>query len=281
MIAVDDNSRGYNTTSHTFAVVPSSDMMSICYYSDSYNPDATSSEGLTNFTGQKSIFAYRTLMAFSVCPPNNCSTPVLRDPIIRSRNTTLRWRNTGSSYRVGYRLAASSSWISDNIEVTDTFYTINSLYPNTDYVYHVRQYCDTNGVSNWVEGEFNSSNVPCLVPMNLHVQSVTNNKVKLAWTPDENNIGYKVHLFNTYFDQAESDWKYACKGTRMNVKGSIRVRAVERKVCCPECGCMEDVTYRILEVVASGVGYTSDWNQPERSEKIPEIIVRDGLEEDE
>ena len=201
VIAVDDNSRGYNTTSHTFAVVPSSDMMSICYYSDSYNPDATSSEGLTNFTGQKSIFAYRTLMAFSVCPPNNCSTPVLRDPIIRSRNTTLRWRNTGSSYRVGYRLAASSSWISDNIEVTDTFYTINSLYPNTDYVYHVRQYCDTNGVSNWVEGEFNSSNVPCLVPMNLHVQSVTNNKVKLAWTPDENNIGYKVHLFNTYFDQ--------------------------------------------------------------------------------
>lgn len=88
-------------------------------------------------------------------------------------------------------------------------------------------------------------------------------------------------VVNTYFDQAESDWKYACKGTRMNVKGSIRVRAVERKVCCPECGCMEDVTYRILEVVASGVGYTSDWNQPERVEKKPEIIVRDGLEEDE
>ena len=87
-------------------------------------------------------------------------------------------------------------------------------------------------------------------------------------------------VVNTYFDQAESDWKYACRGTRMNVKGSIRVRAVERKVCCPECGYMEDVTYRILEVVASGVGYTSDWNQPEKRENGPEIIVRDGMGEE-
>ena len=90
-----------------------------------------------------------------------------------------------------------------------------------------------------------------------------------------------VNLSRMHYDQAENDWKYACRGTRMNVKGSIRVRAVERKVCCPECGYMEDVTYRILEVVASGVGYTSDWNQPEKRENGPEIIVRDGMGEEE
>ncbi|MBR3412348.1 MAG: fibronectin type III domain-containing protein [Bacteroidales bacterium] len=220
VIAVDDNSSGLNTTSHTFSVVPSSDIMSLCFYSDTYNPDATSSAGLTNFIGSKNSYAYRALMSFSVCPPNNCSTPVLRDPIVRSRNTTLRWRNTGSSYRVGYRLANSSSWISDNIATTDTFYTINSLYVNTDYVYHVRQYCDTNGVSNWVEGEFNSSDVPCLIPMDLRVQSVTNNRVKLVWSPEENNIGYRVHLFNTYFDQTIS--AYLASATFSNLTSNTR-----------------------------------------------------------
>ncbi len=220
VIAVDDNSSGLNTTSHTFSVVPSSDIMSLCFYSDTYNPDATSSAGLTNFIGSKNSYAYRALMSFSICPPNNCSTPVLRDPIVRSRNTTLRWRNTGSSYRVGYRLANSSSWISDNIATTDTFYTINSLYVNTDYVYHVRQYCDTNGVSNWVEGEFNSSDVPCLIPMDLRVQSVTNNRVKLVWSPEENNIGYRVHLFNTYFDQTIS--AYLASATFSNLTSNTR-----------------------------------------------------------
>ena len=229
VIAVDDNSNGVNNTSYTFAVVPSSAQMAISYYSDYENPDATSSEALGSYSGVKSIYAYRPLMVLSMCPPNNCPAPILRDPIVRSNNTTLRWRNTGSSYRVGYRLAGNSSWISDNIATTDTFYTINSLYPRTDYVYHVRQYCDTNGVSNWVQGEFNSSNVPCLIPMNLHVQSLTNNRVKLAWTPEENNIGYRVHVFNTYFDQTVS--AYLASSTISGLTSNTRYYAAVQANC--------------------------------------------------
>lgn len=88
-------------------------------------------------------------------------------------------------------------------------------------------------------------------------------------------------VVNSYFEQAESDKKFAYKGTRMNVKGSIRVRAVERQVCCPECGNRENVMYRVLEVVASGIGYTSDWRQPETKEDVPEIVIRDGIGEGE
>ena len=277
VIAVDDNSGGYNTTAHTFAVVPSSDMMSICYYSDSYNPNATSSEDLTNYAGTKTVYAYRTLMSLSTCPPNNCSTPVLRDPIVRSRNTTLRWRNTGSAYRVGYRLATSSSWISDNIATTDTFYTINTLYPNTDYVYHVRQYCDTNGVSNWVEGQFNSSDVPCLIPMDLHVQSVTNNKVKLAWTPEENNIGYRVHLFNTYFDQTISAYLAHANfsGLTSNTRYYASVQANCQDIADPSqwsdtisfvtdfCPNVTDLTYSDLQ----GNSVVLDWVEGGRADQ--------------
>ena len=99
---------------------------------------------LNAFSGNKDLYGYRNLMILDVCTSNTCPPPTLRDPIVRSHNVTLRWRNTGTSYNVGYRLATSSSWISSNISTTDTFYTINSLRPMTDYVFRVRQHCDTN-----------------------------------------------------------------------------------------------------------------------------------------
>jgi hypothetical protein len=40
--------------------------------------------------------------------------------------------------------------------------------------------------------------------MGLRVTSVTNKKVKLAWDPEENNTGYNLHVFNTYFDRVQT-----------------------------------------------------------------------------
>ena len=200
VIAIDDNSGSYSGTSYTFLTSPATAQMTMTLYSDSYNPDCSSLTALNSFSGTRELYGYRNLMVFERCAPNNCPPPTLRDPIVRSTNVTLRWRNTGTVYNVGYRLAASSSWITANATTEDTFYTINTLYPMTDYVFRVRQHCDTNGVSNWAEGRFNSSDVPCLSPMGLHVVSVTNNSVKLKWTPEENNIGYRLHVFNTYYD---------------------------------------------------------------------------------
>lgn len=229
VIAIDDNSGSYNTSSHTFTVVPTTAQMAISYSSDSQNPDGTSSSALEGFSGTKEIYSYRNLMAFETCPPNTCPPPVLRDPIVRSQSVTLRWRNTGTAYHVGYRLRTSSSWISDNISTTDTFYTINTLYPLTDYVYHVRQYCDTMGVSNWTEGQFNSGDIPCLTPMDLHVESVSNKRAKLVWTPEENNIGYRVHVFNTYFDQTVS--AYIARATINGLEANSRYYAAVQATC--------------------------------------------------
>lgn len=201
VVAIDDNSGAYNGSAYVFNVDQTASMTSILLYSDSQNPNPTSLTSLDNFSGTRTLFAYRNQMILEKCPPNSCPTPVLRNPIIRSTDVTLRWRNTGVSYQIGYRLASSSSWITDNYNIDDTFYTIRTLYPMTDYVYHVRQYCDSTGVSNWVTGTFNSSDVPCLAPMNLHVTSVTNKKVTLYWSPEENNLSYRLHVFSPFFDR--------------------------------------------------------------------------------
>ena len=229
VVAIDDNSGHYAGTSYTFLTSPSTGQMTMTFYSDQYDPAGTDLAALNSYSGTKTMYGYRNLMTFEICPPNSCPPPILRDPIVRSHNVTLRWRNTGELYNVGYRLATSSSWISSNLTTEDTFYTINSLYPMTDYVYRVRQHCDSTGVSSWVEGRFNSSDVPCLSPMNIHVVNVTNRKVKLAWTPEENNISYRLRVFNTYFDHTQT--VYLASGTINGLDANTRYYATVQAVC--------------------------------------------------
>ncbi len=206
VIAIDDNSDAYSGTTYTFGVHNTPDNKSLAFYSDGVNPDPTSLTSLSAFTGTRTTFAYRNQMAFEFCPPTMCHGPVLLNPIIRPNVVTLRWRNTGSSYQVGYRLASTSSWIVNDLVTYDTFYVMNNVIPNTDYVYQVRQVCDSTGISGWEMGQFNSGYIPCLPPEGLRVTSVTHNKVDLRWDPEENNISYRLHVFNSYFDKYVSSY---------------------------------------------------------------------------
>ena len=204
VIAIDDNSGRYGSTSQTFYVDQTADFSTSVFYGDSQNPNANSNESLAAYSGSKTVYAMRPNMLLELCPANSCPTPMLRNPLVRTNSVTIRWRNTGAGYQIGYRRAASNSWTSDFVSVSDTFYTMHNLLPNTDYVYHVRQFCDSTGISNWVEGTFNTADVPCLPPMNLELKSVTNNKASFKWTPEENNNSYQLHVFNSYYDTIRS-----------------------------------------------------------------------------
>lgn len=71
---------------------------------------------------------------------------------------------------------------------------------------------------------------------------------------------------NTYHDQAYNDSICAHKGTRMNVRGAIRVRNIQRTITCPYCQNEEPLDYRVLEVVASNINYTANWDKPPTGE---------------
>ena len=83
--------------------------------------------------------------------------------------------------------------------------------------------------------------------------------------PPERRIDYPV--INSYFEQADTDSKCLHKGSRINVKGAIRVRAISRKVACPCCGTEADAQYKVLEVVASNISYTANWEAPEQDQE--------------
>lgn len=93
--------------------------------------------------------------------------------------------------------------------------------------------------------------------------------------PPERRIDYPV--VNSYFEQADTDAKCLRKGSRINVKGAIRVRAISRNVPCPCCGTEAEAKYTVLEVVASNISYTANWEAPEPEEDTS-VVVEDNID---
>ena len=229
VIAIDDNSGRHSTSysSQHFAVDQLLAPMSVCYYgTDDIVP---TNANLTNYTGNRTTFNNRNMMIVEICPPNSCPTPTLRTPLVRSNGVTLRWQNSSDRYAVSYRPLATASWIVDQAIVTENSYNITRVTPNTDYVYRVRQYCDSTGLSNWSYGYFNSSDIPCLPPENLRINNVTNSRVTLAWTPAENNLSYHLHVFNTSFDRL--DTCYMSRSTVTGLEAGVTYYAAVRAEC--------------------------------------------------
>ncbi|MCQ2294970.1 MAG: T9SS type A sorting domain-containing protein [Bacteroidales bacterium] len=277
VIAVDDNSGSYNGDAYRFQVDQTNDITAISYYSDSDNPDASSATALSQFSGSRTSLSMRNQLKFEFCPANSCPNPILRAPIIRPASVTLRWYNTGERYQLSYRREATSSWIVNNITLTDTFFVIDNAYPNTEYVYRVRQYCDSADISNYALGTFNPSDVPCLSPMGLRLTEVTNKKATLYWNPEENNISYRLHVFNTAYDKVVN--AYGAHASVNNLSAATTYYAAVQATCqnfddpsewsdtisfttdfCPD---VTDLTYSDLQ----GNSVVLDWVEGGRAEE--------------
>lgn len=218
VVAIDDNSgmaQDEGAVYYQFCTSNTFDPMALAFYSNLDDVVCSSSTALGSFVGGRSLLSYRTVMSIDVCPTNDCPAPRLRMPRVSPDSVLLRWNSTpesvheesGGRYLFGYRLASTNQWIVDNCVLTDTFYVIYNYFFDTDYVYHVRQYCapelelaSDGGISNWVFGSFNTGDMPCLPPLDLWVTDVTNRSARLTWSPEGNNISYRVHVWGASYD---------------------------------------------------------------------------------
>ena len=217
VIAVDDNSGEPQLGSYHFDVVGTDSLMTLSFFSETDDVDCSSSSTLGDFGGHKQLYNYRSTMSFDFCPTNHCAPPSPYPAEVHVDSVVLRWQGSSDRYLVGYRLLNQSHWIEDNIPLTDTFYTIGrSLYFDTEYLYHVRQYCDSGRISNWAFGTFNTSDIPCLPPAGLRATAVTDHDARLTWTPDGNHISYRVHIWNSAFDTILTTYTVGCRVRGLN-----------------------------------------------------------------
>ena len=207
VVAIDDNSGEAQSLTYNFSAVNTPQIMTYSFYSDNMDVDCSSDASLRAFAGSRYLQNRRALMSFDFCSPNNCPSPTLCEPEVQVGHVTLRWLGTSDRYMFGYRMRSENYWVQNNVVTTDTFYVIQNFIFDTDYVYHVRQFCDTENVayggdeiSNWAFGTFNTGDIPCLPPTDLRVSGVTHRSARLTWSPEGNNISYRVHVWGASYD---------------------------------------------------------------------------------
>ena len=154
-----------------------------------------------------SITSNRNQAIFEICPGNPCPQARLKRPNVRYSRATLRWHGRGQTdtvsdlYEIHYRLLNLPQWEIhwDTLHTADTTLTIDSLYPNREYLYRVRIVCDESNIPNWAYGTFRTTD-NCPFPENMRLTHNTHEQASFAWTPDENNTTYTLHIFNSSFD---------------------------------------------------------------------------------
>ena len=199
---------------HTYHCCTSDQIVGIVF-SGLDSIDATSSTTLRNHNGTVELLSYRNQAYFDFCSGNPCPQVRPKRPNVRYSRVKLRWHNTplittGGSptdtvptlYEINYRLLNQPQWdiLWDTLYTTDTSIIIDNLYPNYEYLYRVRTVCNESAVPNWAYGTFRTTANDCPFPENLHLTDLTIEQASFAWTPDENNTTYTLHIFNGAFD---------------------------------------------------------------------------------
>ena len=149
VIAIDDNSGGYDGNSYTFYAHDAGAKRSLYYYSDSYNMDPTNPGGTS---ASSSVTSTRTNIKISMpCDYTvTCIAPNVYVSGATENSITVNWvpGNTESTWEMEYNSATDTNWVSQGT-VSNAPYTINNLQSNTLYNIRLRSVCGGGEYSNW------------------------------------------------------------------------------------------------------------------------------------
>jgi len=161
-----------------------------------------------------SINSINNLLASVSCLPS-CNQPCLQptglgESSISQTSATLVWNQMigSNSYKVQYKAASSSTWITATNGTAATSITISNLNSGTQYQWRVRSNC-TGGTSTYAINGFVTS-VNCTTPTGLLTTNITTTSAKLNWNAASGAQNYLVQ----YKRSSSSTWiTYSNGGT--------------------------------------------------------------------
>ena len=97
-------------------------------------------------------------------------------------------------YDLRVREQGTSTWTTFLTNLTSTSRTKTGLSSGTTYEWQVRSACssDSSSVSAWSSSETFTTAIPCTVPQNLTVTSVTPTSATIGWDAISGSWGYRV-----------------------------------------------------------------------------------------
>ncbi len=154
------------------------------------------SVGNANSWSSASINSINNLLASVSCLPS-CNQPCLQptglgESSISQTSATLVWNQMlgANSYKVQYKAASSSTWITATNGTAATSITISSLNSGTQYQWRVRSNC-SGGTSTYAINGFVTS-VNCATPSGLSSNNITINSATLNWNSASGAQNYLV-----------------------------------------------------------------------------------------
>lgn len=196
VVAFVDHVTGYNTSSHKFNTMTTSQPMTLTYYSDSYNPDPTSSATLSAYAGTKTTYSYRNVMKLmAACNTDvTCFAPASVSTSITPANVvTVSWtprtdlRPIVNNFELKYGFAGfnpdiqGAGTLVTNLNNVFNYNITDALESDVDYDVYVRTVCGENDYSNWTKATFHTYPT-CWAPSALTVMGTTNSSATLSWT---------------------------------------------------------------------------------------------------
>ena len=153
MVIVDDNSGSYNSSGYTFRTSACTGYKTLHWYSDSQNPDPTSS----TYSGTKSYTQNRVVMKLDGCQGTaaSCMVPTALAVTPGINNATLTWVDSAAAPLYGITLSDASGVVSYATTTTPS-YTLTGLTSNSDYTVAVRALCSASDSSRAVAATFHT-----------------------------------------------------------------------------------------------------------------------------
>lgn len=149
---------------------------------------------------------------FTITAGTGCSAPIgLTASSVTTTAATLGWTavSGAASYKVDYKAASSSTWISVATATSATSVGLTGLTQGTTYNYRVRTTCSSD-TSVYTSAQFTTiSTDSCNVPTALTSASVTSSGATVSWTAASGALSYDV----AYKLNSSSTWTTAATAT--------------------------------------------------------------------
>ena len=223
LVIIDDNSNQYDGSAYSFRTSACTGYKTIAWYSDSQNPDPTSS----TYSGTKGYYQYRATMKLVSCGMS-CNAPVLDTAIVGETEVSLNWHGSATDYEVA---AVEGSWNnpSTGTMVTGSSYTVTGLTPGTQYAIGVRAVCGDDYYSEWNVMTVTTLEHPCYDPSDVTATNPTFTGATIAWTAGEaTQTNFELHITAAGVDTLVATTSNPCTVTGLPAATAytVTVRAV-------------------------------------------------------
>ena len=148
VLTFNDKTNSYSS-SYPFACSSTSNSMAIYAYRDGTSFDPTSSDPFGSVWSTTLANTRNNVVFMTPCSESSCVPPIMGEVVVGQTTVELNWLagGTETSWRVDYRHADSTNWITAAANLTTTSYTITGLASANEYRIRIYAICGVDDES--------------------------------------------------------------------------------------------------------------------------------------